>query len=112
VAYRILQESLTNVLRHAGPTATATVRLCYEPAALGIKVTDDGTAVPGGDAAEGSADSSVQAGTGGGHGLIGMAERAASVGGEVTAGPREEGGFEVSARLPLTGAAGENGAAG
>src|SRR5215469_1356761 len=49
VAYRILQESLTNVLRHAGPTATATVRLCYEPAALDIKVTDDGAAAPGGD---------------------------------------------------------------
>jgi len=103
VAYRILQESLTNVLRHAGPTATATVRLCYEPAALDIKVTDDGAAAPGGDG---------PGGDGRGHGLIGMAERAASVGGEVTAGPREEGGFEVSARLPLTWAAGENGAAG
>ena len=106
VAYRILQESLTNVLRHAGPAAKATVLLCYEPAALGIKVTDDGTAVPGGDAAEGSADSSVRAGTGGGHGLVGMAERAAAVGGEVTAGPRDGGGFEVSAVLPLTEAAG------
>src|SRR5215468_1502914 len=98
VAYRILQESLTNVLRHAGPTATATVRLCYEPAALDIKVTDNGAAVPGGD--------------GLGHGLVGMAERAASVGGEVTAGPRDGGGFEVSARLPLAGVTGENGAAG
>jgi signal transduction histidine kinase len=100
VAYRILQESLTNVLRHAGPAATATVRLCYEPAALGIKITDDGTAVPGAN------------GPNSGHGLMGMAERAASVGGEVTAGPRDEGGFEVSARLPLTGAGGENGVAG
>jgi signal transduction histidine kinase len=89
VAYRILQESLTNVLRHAGPAATATVRLCYEPAALGIQVTDDGAAAPGAD------------GVGSGHGLTGMAERAASVGGRITAGPREEGGFEVSARLPL-----------
>jgi signal transduction histidine kinase len=43
VAYRIVQESLTNVLRHAGPAAQATVRLCYGPAALGITVTDDGT---------------------------------------------------------------------
>jgi signal transduction histidine kinase len=96
VAYRILQESLTNVLRHAGPEARATVRLCYEPAALGISVTDDGSgaASPEGD------------GAGSGHGLTGMAERAAAVGGEVTAGPRGEGGFEVSARLPLTGAAG------
>jgi signal transduction histidine kinase len=95
VAYRILQESLTNVLRHAGPTAKATVRLCYEPAALGIQVTDDG------------ADGTGPVGNGatGGHGLTGMAERAASVGGEVTAGPRDGGGFEVSARLPLPGAA-------
>jgi signal transduction histidine kinase len=93
VAYRIVQESLTNVLRHAGPAARATVRLCYEPAALGISVVDDGAgasaAAPDGD------------GLGAGHGLTGMAERAAAVGGEVTAGPRGEGGFEVSARLPL-----------
>jgi signal transduction histidine kinase len=93
VAYRIVQESLTNVLRHAGPAARATVRLWYEPTALGISVIDDGagatTAVPDGD------------GLGAGHGLTGMAERAASVGGEVTAGPRGAGGFEVSARLPL-----------
>ncbi len=92
VAYRIVQESLTNVLRHAGPAARATVRLCYEPAALGISVVDDGagaSAAPDGD------------GLGAGHGLTGMAERAAAVGGEVTAGPRGEGGFEVSARLPL-----------
>jgi signal transduction histidine kinase len=95
VAYRILQESLTNVLRHAGPTATATVRLCYEPTALGIQVTDDGTAT-----------APVGNGASEGHGLTGMAERAASVGGEVTAGPRDGGGFEVSARLPLPGAAG------
>ena len=91
VAYRIVQESLTNVLRHAGPAARATVRLCYEPTALGISVVDDGAGagVPDGD------------GRNAGHGLTGMAERAASVGGHVTAGPRGEGGFEVSARLPL-----------
>ena len=91
VAYRILQESLTNVLRHAGPAARATVRLCYQPAALGISIIDDGT---GSD------------GLGGGHGLAGMAERAAAVGGKVTAGPRGDGGFEVSATLPLAGGAG------
>jgi len=98
VAYRILQESLTNVLRHAGPTARATVRLCYEPTALGISVIDDG---PG--AAAGTAEGD---GLGTHHGLTGMAERAAAVGGEVTAGPRGDGGFEVSARLPLAGDAG------
>jgi signal transduction histidine kinase len=96
VAYRILQESLTNVLRHAGPAAKATVRLCYEASMLGIQVTDDGGG-PGGPLPRASTA---------GHGLAGMAERAASVGGEVTAGPRDEGGFEVSARLPLTGTAG------
>jgi len=91
VAYRIVQESLTNVLRHAGPAARATVRLCYEPTALGISVIDDGA---GAAASDGDGRSA-------GHGLTGMAERAASVGGHVTAGPRGEGGFEVSARLPL-----------
>lgn len=97
VAYRIVQESLTNVLRHAGPSARATVRLCYQPTVLAIRVTDDGAgalaAAPAGEA-------------GAGHGLTGMAERAAALGGEVTAGPGGAGGFEVSARLPLPGAAG------
>jgi signal transduction histidine kinase len=97
VAYRILQESLTNVLRHAGPAAKATVWLSYEPAALAIRVTDDG-----GGAGHNGAGPAVP----GGHGLTGMAERAAAVGGQVTAGPRDEGGFEVTARLPLSGAAG------
>jgi signal transduction histidine kinase len=104
VAYRILQESLTNVLRHAGPAARATVRLSFEPAALGITVLDDGIG-SNGDHPPG--DSRGVAPPGGqGHGLTGMAERAAAVGGEVTAGPRGEGGFEVSARLPLAGDAG------
>jgi signal transduction histidine kinase len=125
VAYRILQESLTNVLRHAGPAARATVRLCYEPAALAITVTDDGSGAglngdhqgqgpvtkerglepPGGSRAMGSGGSppGQRSDPPGGHGLAGMAERAAAVGGEVTAGPRGAGGFEVSARLPLAG---------
>jgi signal transduction histidine kinase len=92
-AYRILQESLTNVLRHAGQAATATVSLCYGPEALEIRVADDGGR-PGGTA-------TGPPPAGGGHGLTGMAERAAAVGGNVTAGPRPEGGFEVVARLPL-----------
>jgi len=91
-AYRILQESLTNVLRHAGATARATVSLRYEPASLAIRVTDDGGR--DGETSGGSPPA------GGGHGLTGMAERAAAVGGQVTAGPRAEGGFEVAARLP------------
>jgi len=108
VAYRILQESLTNVLRHAGPAARATVRLCYQPAALGITVTDDGIGSNGDQqglepagGSRGVAPPDQQ-----GHGLAGMAERAAAVGGKVTAGPRGDGGFEVSATLPLAGGAG------
>jgi signal transduction histidine kinase len=93
-AYRILQESLTNVLRHAGPQASATVRLRYEPGGLTIRVSDDGSGPAGqADGRAGSMDWT-------GHGITGMAERAAALGGELTAGPRPGGGFEVVARLP------------
>ena len=85
-AYRILRESLTNVLRHAGPDASAAVRLRYAPGTLTIEVADDGA---GDDGRPGH-----------GHGLTGMAERAAAVGGELRAGSRAGGGFEVTARLP------------
>ena len=88
-AYRILQESLTNVLRHAGPDARATVCLRFEPDALTIRVTDDGIG-PGRTTRSG----------GGGHGLDGMSERAAAAGGQLSAGPRDSGGFEVVATLP------------
>jgi signal transduction histidine kinase len=91
-AYRILQESLTNVLRHAGPDARADVELRYSPGFLTLTVTDDGSGPSAaGDGAE----------VGGGHGLHGMSERAAAVGGELAAGPRDGGGFEVAARLPV-----------
>jgi signal transduction histidine kinase len=89
--YRILQESLTNVLRHAGPDARATVCLRYERGSLAIRVTDDGTGGP----------APGPAGDTGGHGLTGMAERAAAVGGDFTAGAVPPGGFEVLARLPV-----------
>ena len=89
-AYRILQESLTNVLRHAGPGAAATVCLRYQPEALTITVTDDGPGVNGGVAPPGEQ----------GHGIRGMRERAASVGGGLTAGPLPGGGFQVQATLP------------
>jgi signal transduction histidine kinase len=85
-AYRIVQESLTNALKHAG-RARADVLVRYGPRALAIEVTDDG---PG--AANGG---------GTGHGLIGMRERAALYGGTIEAGPRPEGGFAVRATLPL-----------
>jgi signal transduction histidine kinase len=98
-AYRILQESLTNVLRHAGPDASAAVRICYQPDALTITVADDGTSA----AAEGGGNGAGGAGGGAayaGHGITGMSERTAALGGELTAGPRPGGGFEVLARLP------------
>jgi signal transduction histidine kinase len=90
-AYRILQESLTNVLRHAGPDAAADVCLCYQPEVLVITVTNDGCATEGRALARNEAD---------GHGIAGMRERAASVGGELTAGPLSGGGFQVRATLP------------
>jgi signal transduction histidine kinase len=96
-AYRILQESLTNVLRHAGPDARADVVLCYDPDALTITITDNGACpptVPDAPAASPGATT--------GHGLAGMAERVTALGGELAAGPRPGGGFQVTARLPLT----------
>jgi signal transduction histidine kinase len=98
-AYRIVQESLTNVLRHAGPV-TARVRVSYEPGTLDLEISDDGNGTRphqlDGSAPDGAADA---AGTGG-HGIVGMRERAAAVGGTLVAGPGEAGGFRVHARLP------------
>jgi signal transduction histidine kinase len=85
--YRIVQESLTNVLKHAGGHASARVVLGVDPAGLSIDVTDTGT---------GPDDEAV-----GGHGLIGIRERVALYGGEFHAGARPEGGFRVRIRLPL-----------
>ncbi|MGW6545673.1 sensor histidine kinase [Streptomyces massasporeus] len=86
-AYRIVQEALTNTHKHASATG-AEVVLDYGPDRLRITVTDDGR--PG-----------ACPGPGSGHGLIGMRERAAAIGGTVTAGPLPEGGFQVVAELPL-----------
>jgi signal transduction histidine kinase len=92
-AYRIVQESLTNAIRHAGP-ASATVVIRYGDDEVRIEVTDDG-AGPGGRPGVGAEAS------GGGHGLPGMRERASSVGGTVRYGPGPAGGFQVIARLPV-----------
>jgi signal transduction histidine kinase len=89
-AYRIVQEALTNVRKHAGRTASATVRVSYEADALVVDVTDDGS---------GAATS--LSGTGAGHGLIGMRERVEIYGGEFTSGPRRGGGYAVRAVLPV-----------
>src|SRR6266542_1945453 len=89
-AFRIVQEALTNVHRHAG-RASATVRVSYRDRDLVVQVDDDGR----GASSNGTA--------GGGNGIPGMRERVAALGGELEAGPRAGGGFRVLARLPLDG---------
>jgi signal transduction histidine kinase len=95
-AYRIVQEALTNVRRHAGPGACTTVRVEYRPDELELRVIDDGTA---------AASTLGSAAAGGGiaadGGIAGMRERVAALGGEFEAGPRDSGGFQVRARLPV-----------
>ena len=87
-AFRVVQESVTNFLKHAGPTARATATITCELEAIDIRVTDDGVG--------------VQAPTEGrGAGVRGMRERVAAMGGTFKAGPRTGGGYEVRARLPL-----------
>jgi signal transduction histidine kinase len=137
-AYRIIQEALTNVVKHAGSGARATVHLGYDEGVLAIRVTDDGgqsRTLPGYGGpnaashpvqADLAADSRVAAAVGAklaagpgtvsgwqlpsapsvcaGHGIIGMRERAHLCGGELTARPVREGGFQVTASLPLTAA--------
>ena len=86
-AYRIVQEALTNTIKHAGP-ARAEVRLAFERDALTVVVADDGRGPgfePGRD----------------GHGLVGMRERVAVYGGELEAGPQAEGGYRLRAKLPV-----------
>jgi signal transduction histidine kinase len=91
-AYRILQESLTNVLRHAhAGRVTVTVR--YQPAAVVIEVTDDG---------RGSAEQGIGQP---GHGIAGMTERAAALRGSLQAGRTSDGGFRTLAVLPTDAAA-------
>ena len=91
-AYRIVQEALTNVVKHAGP-ARAQVLVRYGDQELTIEVTDDG---------RGAAALAGDGRVGTGHGLIGMRERVALFGGDLEAGPRPGGGFRVAARLPFT----------
>lgn len=93
-AYRLIQEALTNVRKHA-PTSRAKVRLCYEPDRLRIEVSDDGGPS---DAVRDSARNA----SGLGHGLIGMRERVQLYGGRLQAGPLPVGGFRVEALLPLS----------
>ncbi|MER5865074.1 sensor histidine kinase [Kitasatospora sp. NPDC002040] len=90
-AYRIVQESLTNAVRHAGPGATVRVRVAAADGALRLTVSDDGWGPGSGIVGSGTM----------GFGIVGMGERARSVGGTVRTGPRPGGGFEVAATLPL-----------
>ena len=86
--FRVVQESVTNFLKHAGPTAQAIATITCEPEAIDIRVTDDGVG--------------AQASTEGrGAGVRGMRERVAAMGGTFKAGPRTGGGYEVKVRLPL-----------
>jgi signal transduction histidine kinase len=89
-AYRIVQEALTNITRHAGP-ATAAITMSYRPESLTVQVDDDGHAA-----------AAPRPGTGPGVGLVGMRERVTALGGSLSAGPRPLGGFTVRAELPIT----------
>jgi signal transduction histidine kinase len=97
-AYRVVQEALTNVMKHAGPVRT-TVRLQYRPRDLLITVSDDGPPPDSVPAAAGPGSD--------GRGLIGLRERIAVYGGELDAGPRPGGGWRLTARIPLEPAAGD-----
>src|SRR6266545_2458809 len=88
--YRIVQEALTNTMKHAGPAASAHVRLCYTTTGVDVEVTDDGSYQPTRPADASPAHA---------HGLTGMVERAASFGGNVDAGPLPGSGWRVHAHL-------------
>jgi signal transduction histidine kinase len=90
--YRIVQEALTNTMRHAGQEATVEVRVRCQGAGVDVEIVDDG-----GRRAAVAADGRSS----GGHGLTGMIERAATYGGHVTAGPGHAGGWQVQVHLPL-----------
>jgi signal transduction histidine kinase len=95
--YRIVQEALTNTLKHAGPVH-ARVRLVWSADNLDVEIRDDGPPAGLADAPQAHPGS-------GGHGLVGMHERVSLFGGELEAGPMPEGGYRVAARLPLGGLA-------
>jgi hypothetical protein len=128
-AYRIIQEALTNTMKHGGPGAAAVVAVHYAGTELAVEVTDDGgRAVPAGPAGPATPDgpSPRDSGPGDrprgrglagaegagsasrdhGHGLVGMAARVAMLGGELQAGPGNSAGFRVRARLPVPGSPG------
>ncbi|GAA4608538.1 hypothetical protein GCM10023107_87120 [Actinoplanes octamycinicus] len=102
-AYRIVQEALTNTLKHAGPAATAQVTLCFEPERLRVEVLDDGPGPGGGAAGPGPDGPGAGGADGHGSGLRGIAERVTMLGGVLETGQRPGGGFRLGALLPVTG---------
>lgn len=97
-AYRVIQEALTNVQKHAGPGAKAEVSVIRVGETAEVTVLDNGT---------GRSEGAGTAADGGGHGLLGMRERVTALGGTLTAGPRYGGGFRVHAILPVKARTGE-----
>jgi signal transduction histidine kinase len=96
--FRVVQEALTNVIKHAGRPRTE-VGLSYEPAALVVEVADDGRPIPAAGPAPAASGAGVPRGAG--VGLLGLRERVALYGGELAAGPRPGGGWLVRARIPV-----------
>jgi signal transduction histidine kinase len=94
-AFRIVQEALTNVVKHSG-ASSCRVSVGYEYTGLSVEITDPGGATPGLDRSPAAREPN-----GTGHGILGMRERVSLCGGEFTAGPLPERGFRVAARFPL-----------
>jgi signal transduction histidine kinase len=97
-AYRVVQEALTNVIKHAGPTTRVGVKVQYLPGSLAVEVVDDGRGAAAVVGANGASSDHGSAGSG--HGLLGMRERVELWGGELTVGPVSGGGYRVKALLP------------
>jgi signal transduction histidine kinase len=93
--YRVVQESLTNVVRHAG-ASRAEITVSHHTGQVVVEVNDDGCTGPTDGSGAGSSN-----GNGSGQGILGMRERARALGGSLEAGPRPGGGFRVRATLPL-----------
>ncbi len=90
-AYRIIQESLTNTLKHGGPDVSASIALTYNDSVLSVEISDDGR----------GASAAASPGDGSGQGLVGMHERVALLEGSMTAGPKPGGGYRVTANIPI-----------
>ena len=97
-AYRVVQEALTNVMKHAGTTTHVDVKVQYLPGSLAVEIVDDGRGAAA--VAAGNGGSTDNGSAGSGHGLVGMRERVELWGGELSVGPVSGGGYRVKALLP------------